>query len=116
MNSIFSLFSRSTTKKQTPRIYIDACTFDPDAQRSGEALILLAYNDADRIFERVSSALRTASAVVVVDQNSSDGTPFFAAEAGAVVVLQEQGQTREAALCEAERVARQFSSRVRIYA
>jgi hypothetical protein len=116
MKSFFSIFSKTPVKKQAPRLYIDACSFDPEAQRRGEALILLTHNDAGHIYDRVSDALKSAAGVIVVDQNSSDGTAFFAAEAGAVVVLQENGQTREAALREAERLARRFSSQVRICA
>lgn len=88
MASLKSLFSVFSPRRRKPRLFIDACNFDPDQEGQGDALILYAKNEEDRIFARVSSALCTASRVIVVDQGSTDSTPYLAAEAGAIVVVQ----------------------------
>lgn len=107
--SLISLLSSLAPKKQRPRLYIDACHFDPDSARSGDTCILFARNEMDDIYERVTQALSQASAVVVIDQGSTDGTPYFAAEAGAIVIIQPAGQPRELALQEALQVAGQIN-------
>jgi hypothetical protein len=101
--------------RRKQRIYIDAARFDPDRPRSsGTAVLLVTCNEEGTIFQRVQQEMRRSAGVVVLDQGSIDGTPFFAAEAGAVVVLQEQGQSPEEALRQALRVAKKFSPSVEI--
>lgn len=89
MASLKSMFSIFTPQHKKSRLFIDACSFDPDQEGQGDALILYVKNEEDRIFSRVSSALCTASRVIVVDQGSTDNTPYLAAEAGAIVVVQK---------------------------
>lgn len=103
--SLKSVLSTIARRREKPRLYVDACHFDPDKVRNGEAWILFARDEVESIYERVSTALRSAAAVIVIDQGSTDGTPYFAAEAGAVVVMQEAGQTRELALQKAIQTA-----------
>lgn len=107
------LLSLFVHQKRKPRIYIDASRFDPyQARNCREAVILVTCNEAETIFERVTQMLRTSASVVVVDQGSSDGTPYLAAEAGAVVLIQDPGMSPSEAMQEANRIARQFSQSV----
>ena len=81
---------KSSSPQRKPRVYLDASAFDPYADcASGGVVTITAHNEADTIYARVQQALQTAAKVVVVDQGSKDGTPYFAAEAGAVVVIQQ---------------------------
>jgi hypothetical protein len=97
------------------RIFIDASTFDPDKDcAGGDAVLILACNEEATIYERVFRAMKRSPGVVVLDQGSSDSTPYLAAQAGAVVVLQEPGQSHEAALQKAMQVAYQYSEKVQV--
>lgn len=87
MPSLKSLISTFTPRRKKKQIFIDACNFDPDEESQASALILYARNEEDQISNRVSLALRNASRVIVVDQGSTDNTPYLAAEAGAIVVI-----------------------------
>jgi hypothetical protein len=112
---IQALFTTIFQPQRKPRIYIDAARFDPDRPRhSGKAVLLVTCNEEGTIFQRVQQEMLHSAGVVVLDQGSIDGTPYFAAEAGAVVVLQEQGQSPEEALRRAVQVAKKFSSSVEI--
>jgi hypothetical protein len=112
---IQTLFATIFQPRRKPRIYIDAARFDPDRpHRSGKAVLLVTCNEEGTIFQRVQQEMQRSAGVVVLDQGSIDGTPYFAAEAGAVVVLQEQGQSPEEALRQAVLVAKKFSSSVEI--
>lgn len=106
-----SLFSR---EQDNARMCIDASRFDPGAKQKEEALIVFTQNEAESIYDRVSATLSPATGMVVIDLGSCDGTPYLAAEAGAVVVLQETAQQREAALKEAVRVALRMARTVRV--
>lgn len=110
-----ALFSFFSPPKRKSKIYIDSATFNPNqARRRGCAVILIAQNDEENIYERVSHALLNSAGVVVLDYGSTDGTPYFAAEAGAVVVIKEPHQTEEEAMGEAYRVAQRFSQYVEV--
>jgi len=106
MKSFKSLFAFLFPVRKKPRIFIDACSFDPHQRHLGEVVILLSSNEGDGIFDRVTQALRIAGQVIVVDQGSTDSTAYFASEAGAIVVLQEAGQPRDTGLQEAMNIAR----------
>ena len=117
MSSIFrrfvSLFLPAHSRQ--PRIYIDASTFDPDRDcAGGDAVLILACDEEATIFERVYQAMKQSPGVVVLDQGSRDATPYLAAQAGAVVVMQEPGQSHEAAMQKAMQVAYQFSQKVQV--
>lgn len=107
---LFSAFEAHSpfSTQQKPRLFVDASTYNPDLPRRGQAVILVAHNEARTIYERVCQA-RISSAVVVVDQGSTDGTSYYAAEAGAVVVLQEPGMSCEVVMQKAAQVARSLS-------
>lgn len=89
MTSLKSIFSSFSPQRRKPHLFIDACSFDLDQESQGDVLTLYVKNEEDGIFARVSSALYTASRVIVVDQGSTDNTPYLAAEAGAIVVIQK---------------------------
>lgn len=114
MFSIKKFISGLMPGREKARVYVDSRSFDPCRPRRGESVVLFARNEAGSIYERVTGALRSAAGVVVIDENSSDGTSFFAAEAGAVVVMQAPGQPREASLAEALRLARRMTPNVRV--
>lgn len=110
-----ALFSFLSPAKRKPRVFIDAAAFDPDQpRRRGRAVILIAQNDEDNIYERVSRALLNSAGVVVLDYGSTDGTPYFAAEAGALVVIKEPHQAEEEAMAAAYRAAQRFSTYVEV--
>ncbi|RPJ36996.1 MAG: hypothetical protein EHM21_18545 [Chloroflexi bacterium] len=108
---LFSAFEAHSpfSTQQKPRLFVDASTYNPDLPHSGQAVILVAHNEARSIYERVCQAMLSSSGVVVVDQGSTDGTSYFAAEAGAVVVLQEPGMSCEVVMQKAAQVARSLS-------
>jgi hypothetical protein len=114
MCSLFrTIFSAMTPTSRKPRIYLDASSFDPEkAHKNGRAVLIITHNQENMIFERVQEELKCASGVVVLDQCSEDATPHLAAQAGAIVVLQEPGQTEEKALEMAMNVARRFSNNI----
>lgn len=116
ISRIRSIFAALFPAKHRPRVYIDAASFDPDTARpqTGRAVVIFAQDDEDIIAERVRAEKRSASGVVVLDQGSSDSTPHLAAEAGAVVVLQEPGKPKEEALQRALSIAKCFSPDVEI--
>lgn len=112
MKSIVHLLqSIFTPARKEPRVYIDSATFDPYAtSRQGSAVILTARNEAATIFQRVQSARCESAGVVVIDQGSTDGTAYRAAEAGAVVVLQEEGMSLDEAVRKAMSAGRHFAA------
>jgi hypothetical protein len=96
-----------------PRLFVDASSFDPTKVKdNGHAVIIIAQNEEETIMEHVKKELLGAIGVVVLDKNSSDATPYLAAEAGAIVVLQEQGIDVEDALRKAVELARTCSDNV----
>ena len=98
-----------TGKAQAAGLY--RCGRHPDQpRRRGRAVILIAQNDEDNIYERVSRALLNSAGVVVLDYGSTDGTPYFAAEAGALVVIKEPHQAEEEAMAAAYRAVQRFST------
>lgn len=109
-----SLFSKMSPDQEKPKVFVDASAFNPDQPATGETVILTVHNRADEIHAQVTALLHSAAAVIVIDQNSTDNTPFRAAEAGAVVIRQAAGQPREAAMREALRLARRMGTRVRL--
>lgn len=114
MRSLKSLVSSLLPVQEKPRFYIDASTFNPEQPRVGETWILTAHNEVEGIYDRVCAALRSAASVIVIDQGSTDGTAVFAAEAGAVVVMQEPGQSEEVIIQEAVRLAKRMGNKVRM--
>lgn len=111
---MISLKSLLTRIQVTPRSFLYASRSDIRQEINTDALILFARNEGENIYYRVTSALRSVDVVVVIDQGSDDGTSYFAAEAGAIVVAQETGQSRESALQEAFRVARRLARSVQV--
>jgi hypothetical protein len=113
-NTLKKLFTiPRSTGKHRPRIFIDSASFDPKINREASCTaILTACNEAEGIFNRVRLAQGQYSSVIVIDQGSTDGTPFFAAEAGAVVILVEPNRSFAQAVSEATRQAHRSASTV----
>ena len=108
-----SLLRPAPTRPQ--RIFIDAATFNVDKDcGGGDAVLILACNEEATIYERVFRAMKRSPGVVVLDQGSSDFTPYLAAQAGAIVVLQEPGQPSETAMQKAMQLAHQISGKVEV--
>lgn len=107
------LLSLVIPEPRKSRIYIDSATFDPNAApRQGNALIMTARNEERTIYGRVKSALCESAGVVVIDQGSTDNTASRAAQAGAIVVLQDEGVSSAEAKKKAVRAAKHYSSNV----
>jgi hypothetical protein len=103
------------TPSQPPRIFIDASTFNPENDCGlQQAILILACDQESTIYERVFQARKRSQGVVVLDQGSRDSTPYLAAQAGAIVVLQEPGQSSEAAMQKAMQVARKLSENIQV--
>jgi hypothetical protein len=108
------IFPHSRTALQ-PRVIVDSSAFDPGViHKSGRAVVLMAQDKEDCIYEWVKQEMQNASGVVVLDLQSADATPYYAAQAGAVVVLQNQGVDLDDALGQAIDVARQFSEHIEV--
>jgi hypothetical protein len=107
------MMNSPVTGSRKPRLYIDAASFDPQkVHKNDQAVILVVQNAEGAISKWIEEKLSNASAVVVLDIGSSDATPYLAAEAGAVVILQEKGVSEEDSLCLAIDLAQQYSANI----
>jgi hypothetical protein len=108
------LKSLSTTPRPTNRRgrnFVDSSALAPKASlEMGCTTILTANNEADSTYDRVSTVFGKHSRVIVIDQGSIDGTPYFAAESGTVISLQELNMTYEKVMYEVSRLARRTAA------